>query len=153
MYNVIMTHDDLYRLIWLSRPLMQAAETSVERGLSGTGLTVRMRAILEILHVHGDATVPELAAQLEIKRQYVQLMVNETLEAGLISKRMNPRHKNSALLTLTERGAALIEAVVAREQDLVRQIGADLDAADVGVALDIVQKLIARLKQAAGSGP
>ena len=39
----------LYKLIWMSRPLMQSAEAAVERGLEGIGLTVRTRAVLEVL--------------------------------------------------------------------------------------------------------
>ena len=43
MYNVIMKTEHLHQLIWMSRPLMQAAEACVESGLVGTNLTVRMR--------------------------------------------------------------------------------------------------------------
>ena len=64
--------DQLYQLVWVSRPLMQAAEAAVEQGLEGTGLTVRMRAVLEMLHRQGDLTVPDIAQKLEIQRQYVQ---------------------------------------------------------------------------------
>ncbi len=56
--------NQLYRLIWLSRPLMQNAETLVEQNLQGTGLTVRTRPVLEILVTNGPASVPELAEKL-----------------------------------------------------------------------------------------
>ena len=74
MYIVVMKTNNLHQLVWMSRPLMQAAEICVEAGLVGTSLTVRMRAVLEILQRHGALTVPEIAAKLEIKRQYVQVM-------------------------------------------------------------------------------
>ncbi|WP_424964505.1 MarR family winged helix-turn-helix transcriptional regulator [Dinoroseobacter sp. S375] len=148
-----MTDSSLYSLIWMSRPLMQAAEASVEAGLSGTGLTVRMRAVLEMLHAHGDQTVPEIAQRLEIKRQYVQLMVNETGAAGLTEPRANPRHKRSPLLSLTETGRALIDGVIARERALVDRIGADLDPTEVAAALRIVQTLTTRLKSHAKDRP
>jgi DNA-binding MarR family transcriptional regulator len=135
-----------YQLIWMSRPLMQAAEASVEKGLKGTGLTVRMRAVLEVLHVHGDATVPDIALKLEINRQYVQLMVNETLAEGLTERRPNPRHRSSALLCLTDKGRGLIEAVIANEKSFVQSIGADIDASEVETALKVVSTLIEKLK-------
>ena len=138
--------EQLYRLIWLSRPLMQAAEARVERGLDGTGLTVRMRAVLEILHAHGSANVPELAIKLEIKRQYVQLMVNETLAAGLTVGRTNPRHKRSTMIALTPKGQSLIEEVVMREKRLVEQLGAEIDASDIETALQVVRMLLEKLK-------
>ena len=57
-----MKTQELYQLVWMSRPLMQAAEACVESGLAGTDLTVRMRAVLEILRAGGDLAVPEIAA-------------------------------------------------------------------------------------------
>lgn len=142
--------DNLYRLIWMSRPLMQAAEAAVEQGLDGSGLTVRTRAVLEILLAHDAATVPEIAQNLEINRQYVQVMVNETLAENLTCKRDNPRHKRSTIIALTDKGRALIEGVVQREKTLVASLAADLDAADINTALGIVETLIDKLKTKAG---
>lgn len=138
--------EQLYRLIWLSRPLMQAAETRVEKGLDGTGLTVRMRAVLEILHAHGDATVPEIALKLEIQRQYVQLMVNETLAEGLTAAKPNPRHKRSTMIALTPKGKRLIEEVITREKDIVQRMATEIRAEDIAIALKVVTEMIAKLK-------
>ena len=144
--------DKLYRLIWMSRPLMQAAEAAVEQGLDGTGLTVRTRAVLEILLAHDAATVPDIAQHLEIKRQYVQVMVNETLAENLTCKRDNPRHKRSTIIALTDKGRALIEDVVQREKALVASLVAELDAGEINTALKIVETLIDKLKTQAGDG-
>lgn len=138
--------DQLYQLVWMSRPLMQAAEAAVEQGLEGTGLTVRMRAVLEMLHRHGDLTVPDIAQKLEIQRQYVQVMVNETLAAGFTEQRPNPRHKRSTLLSLTGKGRGLIEDVVLRERAVMDRIGDGLDAAEVETALNVVLAVTDRLK-------
>lgn len=142
----MMSQDDLYQLIWMSRPLMQAAETVVEQGLEDTGLTVRTRAVLEILLAQDAATVPDIAQRLEIKRQYVQVMVNETLADGLTLKRENPRHKRSTIIALTDKGRALIEDVVHREKRLVASLGQDLNSADIKTALGLINTLIDRLK-------
>lgn len=144
--------DKLYRLIWMSRPLMQAAEAAVEQGLDGTGLTVRTRAVLEILLAHNEATVPDIAQHLDIKRQYVQVMVNETLAENLTCKRDNPRHKRSTIIALTDKGRVLIEDVVRREKALVRSLATELDAAEVDTALRTVNTLIDKLKTQAGGG-
>ncbi len=136
----------IYKLIWMSRPLMQAAEAAVEKELTGTSLTVRMRAVLEILRTHGQATVPDIARNLDIKRQYVQLMINETLAAGLTAKRKNPRHKRSTIITLTDKGRVLIETVIHRENTLLKSIAEGLEDVDVDTALNVVLTLIKRLK-------
>ncbi|MEM1387061.1 MAG: MarR family winged helix-turn-helix transcriptional regulator [Pseudomonadota bacterium] len=145
-----MRSENLHRLIWMSRPLMQAAEACVEAGLQGTNLTVRMRAVLEILFRHGDQTVPEIAARLEIQRQYVQVMCNETLAAGFVAQRANPRHKRSPILVLTGQGHALIEEIIAKELALMRAVGAGLSDDDIATALEVVLDVTKSLKDLSG---
>ncbi|MEZ5750872.1 MAG: MarR family winged helix-turn-helix transcriptional regulator [Paracoccaceae bacterium] len=150
MYNVDMKAAHLHQLIWMSRPLMQAAEACVEAGLVGTNLTVRMRAVLEILHKYGEQTVPEIAARLEIQRQYVQIMCNETLASGFIEQRANPRHKRSPILALTDHGRTLIKEIISKEMKLVAAMGEDLSDEDVATALKVVLAVADSLKKQAG---
>lgn len=145
-----MKAEHLHQLVWMSRPLMQAAETCVEAGLQGTGLTVRMRAVLEILQRHGEHTVPDIAAKLEIKRQYVQVMCNETLASGFIAQRANPRHKRSPILGLTEEGRTLIDDLISKELMLMQRLGASLSDEDVFTALKVVRAVTESLKERAG---
>lgn len=150
MYIVVMKEQQLHQLIWMSRPLMQAAEACVESGLVGTNLTVRMRAVLEMLDKYGEQTVPEIAARLEIKRQYVQIMCNETLAFGLVEQRPNPRHKRSPVLTLTEHGRTLIKEIISTEMKLMGKVGANLSNEDISTALEVVLTVADRLKTQAG---
>lgn len=150
MYIVAMKEQQLHQLIWMSRPLMQAAEACVESGLVGTNLTVRMRAVLEMLDKYGEQTVPEIAARLEIKRQYVQIMCNETLASGLVEQRPNPRHKRSPVLTLTEHGRTLIKEIISTEMKLMGKVGANLSDEDISTALEVVLTVADRLKTQAG---
>lgn len=150
MYNVNMKADQLHKLVWMSRPLMQATEACVEAGLEGTDLTVRMRAVLEILRTHGDQSVPDIAARLEIKRQYVQLMVNETLASGFTEQRPNPRHKRSPLLVLTGGGRDLIDDIISKELAAMQEIGADFNDDEISTALEVVLAVTEKLKEMAG---
>lgn len=129
---------------------MQAAEARVDAGLAGTGLTVRMRAVLEILHQYGDQTVPQIAERLDIKRQYVQIMCNETLASGFVGQRANPRHKRSPILSLTDHGRTLIEDIISREMTLMDDIGAMLSSQDIATALRVVMTVMDRLKNQTG---
>jgi DNA-binding MarR family transcriptional regulator len=150
MYNVNMKAEQLHQLIWMSRPLMQAAEGCVEAGLAGTNLTVRMRAVLEILDKYGEQTVPELAARLEIQRQYVQIMCNETLASGFIEQRANPRHKRSPILTLTDQGRTLIEEILSKEMKIMEEMSEYLSNEDIATALKVVLKVVDSLKKRVG---
>ncbi len=145
-----MKTEHLHQLIWMSRPLMQAAEACVEAGLVGTDLTVRMRAVLEMLDKYGEQTVPEIAARLEIKRQYVQIMCNETRESGFIEQRANPRHKRSPIMALTDRGRTVIKDIISREMTLMEEVGGDLSDEDIATALRVVRAVTDSLKQEAG---
>lgn len=139
-------NEQVYELIWMSRPLMQAAEQLVERNLQGTGVTVRMRAVLEILARDGSLSVPALAHRLHINRQYVQVMVNETLAEGLTHKVPNPQHRRSAMIALTEQGQQLIQRVMAAEQDSVCQMADGFSAADVAVTHSTLRALLDALQ-------
>ena len=145
-----MKDNNLHRLIWMSRPLMQAAEACVEAGLADTNLTVRMRAVLEMLLRYGEQTVPELAARLEIKRQYVQVMCNEALASGFVEQRENPRHKRSPILALTDTGRTLIEEIISKEMKLMEDLGATLSSEDISTALEVVLAVTDSLKKHAG---
>lgn len=145
-----MKAEHLHQLVWMSRPLMQAAEACVEAGLVGNTLTVRMRAVLEILQRYGEQTVPEIAARLEIKRQYVQVMCNETLASGFVEQRANPRHKRSPLLALTDHGHTLIEEILSKEMKLMEEIGASLSSEDISTALEVVRAVVEGLKNQTG---
>lgn len=129
---------------------MQAAEASVDAGLIGTNLTVRMRAVLEVLDKYGKQTVPEIAAKLEIKRQYVQIMCNETLASGLIEQRANPRHKRSLILALTDDGRDLIEEIISKEMKLVEEVGENFSSEDVATALEVVLAVTDSLRKRTG---
>ena len=137
--------DQLFRLMWLSRPLMQRVEELVRRNLDGTGLTVRMRAIMEILESHGALSVPDIARALQIQRQYVQVMVNEVIAAGLAEKRSNPRHRASPLIGLTQQGQQLVRDVLAREQRKAELLSQAYAEVDIATALAVVEQLCAQL--------
>ncbi|SOC20613.1 DNA-binding MarR family transcriptional regulator [Rhodobacter sp. JA431] len=128
---------------------MQAAEGCVEAGLAGTKLTVRMRAVLEILYKHGEQTVPELAARLEIQRQYVQVMCNEALASGFIEQRTNPRHKRSPIMALTDHGSILIQEIIANEMKIMKEMGENLSNEDIATALKVVLAVSDNLKKRA----
>lgn len=145
--------EQLYHLIWMSRPLMQAAEALVERNLEGTSLTVRMRAVLEIIARHGNQSVPEIATHLHINRQYVQVMVNETIAQGFTRKVSNPRHRKSSLIALTGAGDQMISAVMSNELDSVRKLASDLDAAVIEDAHGLMAKVLTALQSQEKGGP
>ncbi|MEZ5911323.1 MAG: MarR family winged helix-turn-helix transcriptional regulator [Paracoccaceae bacterium] len=152
MHNVIMKAEHLHQLIWMSRPLMQAAEGCVEAGLD------RNQPYSPHARRSGDARQirradrPEIgpAGAYRIKRQYVQIMCNETLASGLVEQRANPRHKRSPVLALTNHGRTLIEEIIFKEMKLMEELGENLSNEDVATALKVVLAVADSLKKRAG---
>lgn len=150
MLIVMNVSENLYRLTWLSRPLMQSAESLVEQNLENTGLSVRMRAVLEVLHTHGNRTVPEVAYLLRIKRQYVQVMVNEVIKAGYAQKNSNPQHRSSSLIALTPEGTKIIKAVRGKEKALMSKMAKNFNPEEVEIARRVVESLLNQLDKKPG---
>jgi len=101
-----------------------------------------MRAVMEILDRDGAQTVPMLARALEIQRQYVQIMVDETTAAGMTERRRNAAHARSPLIALTAHGARLIARVRNEEESRIKALTKKLKADEVAIALRVQEQLL-----------
>ena len=125
---------ELYEIIRLIRPVHRRLARAVEAKLEGTGVTVGMRAVMEVLDELGPLTVPDIGRTLFLARQQIQLMMNTLEEQGLVTRRPNPAHKRSPLFALTEEGLTVFGQIRATENDEIEAVcdlftGADLQAA------------------------
>ncbi len=125
--------SELYELIRLIRPVHRRLARAVEAYLEGAGVTVGMRAVLEVLNEGGPLSVPDIGRVLFLSRQQVQLMVNDLEVAGLVERRPNPAHKRSSLFALTDFGENRFAEIRLRETDNITALceqfsGEDLKA-------------------------
>jgi len=86
--------------------------------------------------------VPTLARALEIQRQYVQIMVDETTAAGMTERRKNYAHSRSPLIALTPLGAGLMGRVRREEDSRISALMKELKENDVAVALQVQKRLL-----------
>lgn len=148
MSFVIMTKTDLlYELTRLARPLHQQVEAAIAAMLSGTSITVRMRAVLDTLAESEGATVPQVARTLGIKRQYVQVMMNEVEDAGLVVRQANPAHRRSALFVLSEAGEQVINGIRRAEMHVIESLGRALSHDEVEKAHHVIEHALRGFKQ------
>jgi DNA-binding MarR family transcriptional regulator len=77
------------------------------------------RSVLRGLAKRGRQTVPEMARARPVARQYMQRIVNELTEDGLVESVENPAHKRSSLIQLTAKGKRQLDEMTAREQELL----------------------------------
>ncbi|GAA0909801.1 MarR family winged helix-turn-helix transcriptional regulator [Streptomyces thermoalcalitolerans] len=124
-------------------PLYRRVQRKVEQDQAAAGLSVGIRAVLDLLHKHGPMTVPQMGRAQAISRQFVQRMVNDAAARGLVESVPNPAHRRSPLIRLTDAGRAAITAVLTREHLLLRQVGGDLTQADVEACLRVLREMLA----------
>ncbi|MBL3670044.1 winged helix-turn-helix transcriptional regulator [Streptomyces sp. M2CJ-2] len=142
-------------------PLYRRVQRKVEQGAQGAqgaqdaqdaytgkqaqaveGLSVGVRAVLDLLHKHGPMTVPQMGRAQAISRQFVQRMVNDAAARDLVESTPNPAHQRSSLIRLTDEGRAAIAAVVAREHAVLREVGGDLTDADVRTCVRVLAQML-----------
>ncbi|MFF0307111.1 MarR family winged helix-turn-helix transcriptional regulator [Streptosporangium sp. NPDC004379] len=126
-------------------PLYRRAQRKVEEGVPIEGLSVGVRAVLNLLHRNGPMTVPQMGRAQALSRQFVQRMVNDAAALRLVESIPNPAHQRSSLIRLTDDGGAVITAVMTREYALLGQVGGGLTDADVTGCVRVLTAMLAYL--------
>ena len=134
--------DRLAEIYLLVGPLYRRAHRHVEVSLQAHGVSVGVRAILDLLLRGGAMTVPQLGRAQSLSRQFVQRMVNEAVAAGLVELTENPAHRRSRLVGLTATGRTAIEGVAAREHAQLADVGADLTADDLAACARVLTRML-----------
>ncbi len=122
---------ELYEIVRLIRPVHRRLARAVEAKLSGTGVTVGMRAVMEVLDETGPLSVPDIGRVLFLTRQQIQLIVNALEEAGVVERQPNPAHRRSPLFSLTDQGKTVFGEVRARENDEIDAVCELFSADDI----------------------
>jgi DNA-binding MarR family transcriptional regulator len=141
---VVMLRDRgsrLYEVLQQVRPLVLNSARVVEASLKPSGLTVGMRAVLEVLAHHGPATVPAIGERLDLARQGVQRHVNDLIERGHVESRTNPEHRRSVLIALTETGSDLINRVGEDELEHLGRMAQDCTVQEIAAAVKVLRAL------------
>ncbi len=132
----------LMEVFALVGPLYRRVQRKVEETAPVEGLSVGVRAVLDLLREHGPMTVPQMGRAQALSRQFVQRMVNDAAAQHLVEPTPNPAHRRSPLITLTPDGKAAITAVTTREHAILRQVGGDLTDADVATCVRVLTRML-----------
>ncbi|MFF3765310.1 MarR family winged helix-turn-helix transcriptional regulator [Streptomyces sp. NPDC001922] len=134
--------DRLAEVFALVGPLYRRAQRAVEQAAPVEGLSVGVRAVLDLLRENGPMTVPQMGRAQALSRQFVQRMVNEAAARQLVERVPNPAHQRSSLIRLTDTGAAAITAVIAREHGVLRRTGGQLTGAEVAACVRVLTQML-----------
>ncbi|WP_250033203.1 MarR family winged helix-turn-helix transcriptional regulator [Paractinoplanes maris] len=140
----------LYDVLRQVRPLVLNSARVVEQDLAADGLTVGMRAVLEVLADNGPATVPAIGERLDLARQGIQRHVNDLSERGLVETRDNPAHRRSVLIGLTAAGAARFERIRRDELGRLDRMAGECTADEIATAVKVLRSLNRDVRSRAG---
>lgn len=104
--------------------LFHARKEWAETLHEGVKLTAGMRIVLELLLREGPRPVPHMARARLVSRQHIQQQVDALLDRKLVRRELNPSHKRSVLIALTERGRALVQDLHTDELDALSRLQA-----------------------------
>lgn len=138
--------DRLTDVLALVGPVYRKSQRLVEDNERIEGVSIGVRAVLELLRVHGPMTVPQMAREQSLSRQFVQRMTNDAISKGWVETQENPAHKRSSLIALTGEGQATILAVVRREHKALSQTPGELTGADIDGCLRVLSGLLRNLE-------
>ncbi|WP_153502650.1 MarR family winged helix-turn-helix transcriptional regulator [Cumulibacter manganitolerans] len=122
MTNV--ANRDVAALQRLTRDLLAVAMTTVQE-ISDVSMP-QMRLLFAVADA-GSAPCGSLAHQLGVAGSSVTRLADRMVAAGYLDRRHSPDNRSVVLLSLTDSGAAVIDAVVERRARIFRDALGELD--------------------------
>lgn len=95
--------------------------------------------MLLALYRHGPQTVPQIASEQSVSRQYIQKLVNRLIEEGYVELIDNAAHKRSHLIQLTEEGQEYMSRMRQREAEIVRAMVIPFPAEQLRAAVETLR--------------
>lgn len=141
--------EDLYGVLRHVRPIVLASARAVEARANAAGWTVGSRAVVETLHEVGPATVPHIAAHLDLARQNVQRQVDELVALDHVAAHPNPAHRRSVLVGLTPAGRRAFESLHAREVEELEAIAPECTDAEIATTTKVLAALVRDIRSTA----
>lgn len=81
-------------------------------------MTIEQWVGLRIIHEEGPLCQKELADRMEKNQNTVKALVDRLEDKGLIRRTVDPRDKRNLILTLTDRGLALLQSLYPLEAEV-----------------------------------
>ncbi len=119
--------------------------TAFNQGVTAHGLTYpRARTLLRLAKKQ-NVTQTELACELELEQATIVRLLDRMEENGLIERRADPNDRRVKLIALTEHGKEQAELVKSIGLQLRMHLFSDIDTQELQSAIDLLDKVSARL--------
>ncbi len=137
--------DNAYQIVWLTRRLFRALAQKSDDSLQDLGISVADRAVMEFLHPDEMLSVPEIAEKYQVSRQHVQVTVYSLSDAGILVAKVNPRHKRSPLISLTDKGKRMFRRIKSRDTKVIKKLFSNVPEKDRCITKKTLETLLAEL--------
>jgi len=145
----------LHELVTEVRRLNEQLRDVARQLHTDENLSVPERGLLMAIRQGEPRTVPVLARDRGVSRQFVQVTVNDLQARGLVEMITNPRHKRSRLIRLTEVGEDTVRRVMKNEGMAMSNVAGAVDQAGLKQAVSTLRRVRDQLGEnlAASMGP
>lgn len=139
--------EDLHALFREVFALQAALADEMDAIHERAGLGTPQAKVMDALMRHGTATVPEVAADHGVSRQFVQTVCNGLEAQGLIAFSDNPRHRRSKLVVLTAAGRKVLVRFRRAEAEAIESALRRFDAVEVAAAAALLRSIRSRMER------
>ena len=112
----------LYEVIENAREFMNQMNELIDDIHQKHDINSCSRGVLLILRSEGLRTIPQLARETRRSRQYLQKIITHMQNKGLINLILNPSHKTSNLIELSDHGKKILIEILNAESALINKI-------------------------------
>lgn len=109
------------------------------------GLTESRARVIWELHRRGPCKQQALAAALEVTPRTITALIDGLVDTGFVTREPHPADRRATLVTFTARGSDAAEALVHGEQELARQLFADLTTDQLDCFDSLLDHVLERL--------
>jgi DNA-binding MarR family transcriptional regulator len=98
-------------------------------------------SIIRHLATQDKQTVPQIAAARQSSRQNIQVVINELLSLGIVTKSINPKHKKSLNYELSTIGREIFKSYDANYQKFLSELSSVITTDEIKQTLLSVDKI------------
>jgi DNA-binding MarR family transcriptional regulator len=132
--------ETVRQLILEASQLVRRARSLAKNTNESGGVGEGERTVMRLLAEEGGMTVPALARASATTRQNVRVVVNRLVATGLARQALNPAHRKSPLIQMSDEGRARLDRLEhSLERELQAKIGT-LDDAELSLAIECLRR-------------
>lgn len=126
----------------------------LNRPLKEHGLNTTLFSALMQIHASDDNRISpsDLSDAIFSSRTNVTRLADELVKNGWVTRHASQEDRRKMILSLTPEGRALLDRVLPSQRDIVKQLWAELDAADRDAIERLLRGLLNRLDHSLSSG-